>query len=68
MKQRFFIFKLHFLRLPSDIHKSIVLLLDATIATGAAAIMAIRVLLDHHVEEQSIIVVSLITTVQGDYY
>ena len=68
MKQRFFIFKLHFLRLPSDIHKSIVLLLDVTIATGAAAIMAIRVLLDHHVEEQSIIVVSLITTVQGDYY
>jgi uridine kinase len=68
MKQRIFIFKLHFLRLPSDIHKSIVLLLDVTIATGAAAIMAIRVLLDHHVEEQNIIIVSLITTVQGDYY
>ncbi len=56
------------MRLPSDIHKSIVLLLDVTIATGAAAIMAIRVLLDHHVEEQNIIIVSLITTVQGDYY
>jgi uridine kinase len=37
--------ELHFLRLPSDISESSVLLLDATVATGAAAIMAIRILL-----------------------
>jgi uridine kinase len=51
--------------LPRDIQKSIVLLLDATLATGAAAMMAIRVLLDHHVEENNIILVSLLTTQQG---
>ena len=53
------------MRLPRDIQKGIVLLLDATLATGAAAMMAIRVLLDHHVEEKNIILVSLLTTEQG---
>lgn len=37
--------ELHFLRLPGDIAEYHVLLMEATIATGAAAIMAIRVLL-----------------------
>lgn len=37
--------QLHFLRLPSNIAASHVVLMDATVATGAAAIMAIRVLL-----------------------
>ena len=37
--------QLHFLRLPRDISKCYVILMDATVATGAAAIMAIRVLL-----------------------
>ena len=37
--------QLHFLRLPSDISQRHVILMDATIATGAAAIMAIRILL-----------------------
>ena len=37
--------QLHFLRLPADIAKCHVVLMDATVATGAAAIMAIRVLL-----------------------
>ena len=37
--------QLHFLRLPRDISQCFVVLMDATVATGAAAIMAIRVLL-----------------------
>ena len=37
--------QLHFLRLPDDISKCHVVLMDATVATGAAAMMAIRVLL-----------------------
>lgn len=37
--------ELHFLRLPQNIAECHVILMDATIATGAAAIMAIRVLL-----------------------
>ncbi len=60
-----FMFKLHYLRLPSDIKNSIVLLMDATLATGAAAMMAIRVLLDHSVEEHNIILVSLLMADQG---
>lgn len=34
--------------------------MDATVATGAAAIMAIRVLLDHDVPEENIFIVSLL--------
>lgn len=37
--------QLHFLRLPSDIASHHVILMDATVATGSAAIMAIRILL-----------------------
>lgn len=37
-----------------------VILMDATVATGAAAIMAIRVLLDHEVPESSILLASLL--------
>ena len=37
--------ELHFLRLPQNIADCHVILMDATIATGAAAIMAIQVLL-----------------------
>jgi len=39
--------------------------MDATVATGAAAMMAIRVLLDHSVPEQNIILVSLLMAEQG---
>ncbi len=42
-----------------------VLLLDATIATGAAMTMAIRVLLDHNVAEEKIIVCTLVAAPQG---
>ena len=39
--------------------------MDATVATGAAAIMAIRVLLDHEVVEEHISLCSLLMTEQG---
>lgn len=39
--------------------------MDATVATGAAAIMAIRVLLDHEVTEEHISLCSLLMTEQG---
>lgn len=52
--------ELYYLRLPKDIKDYRVILMDATVATGAAAIMAIRVLLDHDVPEQSISLVSLL--------
>lgn len=43
--------ELHYLRLPKDINKYQVLLMDATVATGAAALMGIRILLEHDVLE-----------------
>ncbi|KCV70368.1 uridine kinase [Fonticula alba] len=57
--------QLHFCSLPRSIASSQVLLMDATIATGAAALMAIRVLLDHNVPEENIIFVSLIAAPHG---
>lgn len=39
--------------------------MDATVATGAAAMMAIRVLLDHDVPEENILVVSLLMAASG---
>lgn len=36
------------------------ILMDATVATGAAAMMAIRVLLDHDVPEENIVIVALL--------
>lgn len=52
--------QLYYLRLPKDIKDYRVILMDATVATGAAAIMAIRVLLDHDVPEDHISLVSLL--------
>ena len=40
--------------------------MDATVATGAAAMMAIRVLLDHEVKEEDIILVSLLMAESGE--
>ncbi|XP_067938012.1 uridine-cytidine kinase-like 1 [Watersipora subatra] len=57
--------ELHYLRLPKDIKGQHVILMDPTVATGAAAIMAIRVLLDHDVLEEDITIVSLIMAKQG---
>lgn len=52
--------ELYYLRLPKDIKDYKVILMDATVATGAAAIMAIRVLLDHDVPEENILLASLL--------
>ncbi|KAI0749410.1 armadillo/beta-catenin/plakoglobin [Daedaleopsis nitida] len=45
--------------------KSFVFLLDAQIGTGAAAFMAIRVLLDHGVPQENIIFVTFIVAARG---
>ena len=39
--------------------------MDATVATGAAAMMAIRVLLDHDVPEENITLLSLLMAESG---
>lgn len=57
---KFLVFQLYYLRLPKDIKDYRVILMDATVATGAAGIMAIRVLLDHDVPEENIMLVSLL--------
>lgn len=46
----------------SSASKSFVLLLDAQIGTGAAALMAVRVLLDHGVPEENIILCALLVS------
>jgi len=57
--------ELYFLRLPPRIATDHVVLMDASVATGAAAMMAIRVLLDHDVKEENILLVSLLMAAQG---
>ncbi|KAK0427830.1 hypothetical protein QR680_010445 [Steinernema hermaphroditum] len=57
--------ELYYLRLPKNMERFKVLLLDATVATGAAAMMAIRILLDHDVKEENIFVMSLIMATSG---
>ncbi|CAH1372658.1 uridine-cytidine kinase-like 1 [Tenebrio molitor] len=57
--------ELYYLRLPKDIKDYKVILMDATVATGAAAMMAIRVLLDHDVPESNILIVSLLMAESG---
>lgn len=54
--------ELYYLRLPTDIHLYQVLLLDTTVATGAAALMGIRILLEHDVEEVILVYVVLLIT------
>ena len=58
--------QLYYLRLPRDIKDYLVILMDATVATGAAAMMAIRVLLDHDVPEENILVASLLMAASGN--
>lgn len=57
--------ELFYLRLPRDIKDYQVILMDAAVATGAAAIMAIRVLLDHDVPEENIFLCSLLMAITG---
>lgn len=60
-----YVLQLYYLRLPKDIKDYRVILMDATVATGAAAIMAIRVLLDHDVAEENVLLVSLLMAESG---
>ncbi|CAO3606763.1 unnamed protein product [Cunninghamella blakesleeana] len=57
--------QLHYCKIPQDIKKRHVLLMDATIGTGAAGLMAIRVLLDHEVKEENIIFLTFLSTPIG---
>ncbi|XP_056278957.1 uridine-cytidine kinase-like 1a isoform X3 [Pseudoliparis swirei] len=57
--------ELHYLRLPKDISEDHVILMDSTVSTGAAAMMAVRVLLDHEVQEERIALVSLLMAELG---
>uniref|UniRef100_A0A914N5C2 Phosphoribulokinase/uridine kinase domain-containing protein n=1 Tax=Meloidogyne incognita TaxID=6306 RepID=A0A914N5C2_MELIC len=54
--------ELYYLRLPKKLNQYKIILIDTTVLTGAAAIMAIRILLDHDVREEDILFVSLLMT------
>ncbi|KAF1742097.1 LOW QUALITY PROTEIN: hypothetical protein MXB_5189 [Myxobolus squamalis] len=64
----------HYFKLPADINNCHILLFDATITSGASALMAIKTLLvfnsifeikDHNVREEDIILITLILTSEG---
>ncbi|KAJ6262011.1 Phosphoribulokinase [Drechslerella dactyloides] len=57
--------ELHHLKVPPNIGKHQVLLLDPQIASGAAALMAVRVLKDHGVEEGNIVFLTYMATKVG---
>ncbi|KAI9329061.1 uridine cytidine kinase [Obelidium mucronatum] len=57
--------ELHHCRLPKDIRDRIVIITDVTTSTGAAAMMAVRIVLDHGVEEKNIVFLSLVATAHG---
>ncbi|MEQ2158505.1 Uridine-cytidine kinase-like 1, partial [Goodea atripinnis] len=60
-----FSLQLHYLRLPKEISEDYVILMDSTVSTGAAALMAVRVLLDHDVAEDKIFLLSLLMAEMG---
>ncbi|EEC10691.1 uridine cytidine kinase I, putative, partial [Ixodes scapularis] len=55
----------HVILISREIDDYRILLLDATVATGAASIMAVRVLLDHDVPEENIMLCSLLMAESG---
>ncbi|KAK4521859.1 uncharacterized protein ATC70_004397 [Mucor velutinosus] len=57
--------ELHYCKLPKEIGDYDIILMDAMVGTGAAALMAIRVLLDHEVPEERIIFVSFLAAQIG---
>ncbi|EIW62273.1 PRTase-like protein [Trametes versicolor FP-101664 SS1] len=57
--------KLFYSKLPPDIEKRYVLLLDPMLATGGSAIKAVEVLKEHGVPEERIIFVNLIASPEG---
>lgn len=56
---------LHFCSLPDDVASKTILLMDATLGTGASMLMAIQVLLEHGVQEDKIILLCLIGSAIG---
>lgn len=56
---------LHYYKFPKDLSNFYAILVDDQIATGAAALMAIRVVLDHQVPEDKILYISLIASPLG---
>lgn len=51
--------ELHYLKLPAQLEEhSMVMLLDPQMASGGAALMAVRVLIDHGVQEDKIVFVT----------
>lgn len=54
--------RVHYIKLPPLIKESYVLLFDAQIATGMVALMAVRILLDHDVQEDKILFVTCIAS------
>lgn len=61
--------QLHYCKLPPSIQdkNTFIFLMDAVVGTGAAGLMAIRVLLDHDVPEDRIIFLSFLACPQGLY-
>ncbi|KAJ2816227.1 Uridine kinase, partial [Coemansia erecta] len=57
--------RLHYVKLPPKIAAHQVLLMDSTIVSGANAMMAVRICLDHGVPEHNIVFISLLATPQG---
>ncbi|KAI8990257.1 uridine kinase [Pilobolus umbonatus] len=57
--------ELHYCKLPDHINDYNIILMDAMVGTGAAALMAIRVLLDHEVPEDRIILVTFLAAQLG---
>lgn len=60
--------QLHYCKLPPAIMESdntYIFLMDAVVGTGAAGLMAIRVLLDHNVPEERILFLSFLACPQG---
>ncbi|KAF3938102.1 hypothetical protein ABW19_dt0207373 [Dactylella cylindrospora] len=57
--------ELHHLKVPPKLNDHQILLLDPQVASGAAALMAVRVLKDHGVEEKNIVFLTYIATMVG---
>jgi len=57
--------RLYYCKLPSDISSRRVMLLDPTLSTGNAIIMALRVLIDHSVKQENIVVLCIAASHHG---
>jgi uridine kinase len=58
--------ELHYLKLPPKLEEdSLVLLLDAQMSSGGAALMAVKVLVDHGVKEERIVFISYLAGRKG---